>query len=83
MGTWEGSEQSKKYRNDFKKQNYDALSVNLPKGLKQLFVDELKIDDKKIAEFITNTIIKYLLSRGHTVDSIEKSLSEARKKAGI
>ena len=81
MGTWESSEEGKKYRNEFKKKNYDVLYVNLPKGLKELFTEELKIDEKGTAEFITDAIKKYLKSKDYTDKDIENYIEQARKKA--
>lgn len=83
MGKWDETEQAKKYRQKFRKMNYDTLSVDLQKGLKKLFTDELKIEEKATAAFITDTIIKYLISRGYTEKEINNYILQAKKKAEI
>jgi SOS response regulatory protein OraA/RecX len=83
MGKWDETEQAKKYRQNFRKINYDTLSVDLPKGLKKLFTDELKFEDKPTATFITEMIIKYLINRGYTFSQIENYIAESKKKAEI
>jgi hypothetical protein len=81
MGKWDETEQAKKYRQNFRKINYDTLSVDLPKGLKKLFTDELALEEKPSATFITEMIIKYLISRGITAREIENHIAESKKKA--
>ena len=81
MGKWDESDQAKKYRQNFRKLNYDTLSVDLPKGLKKLFTDELKLEEKAAAEFITKIIMEYLKDRGLTEREIENYIT--KKKAGI
>lgn len=83
MGKWDETEQAKKYRQKFRKMNYDTLSVDLPKGLKKLLVDELKFEEKATAAFITDVIIKYLIDRGYTKKQIEEHIADSKKKAEI
>lgn len=83
MGKWDESEEAKKYRQNFRKQNYDTLSIDLPKGLKKLFADELNLEGKAAAAFISDVIISYLVKRGYTAQEIETYIAEAKKKAEI
>ena len=83
MTNWDKTEQAKTYRQNFKKLNYDTLSINIVKGLKTLLAEELKLEEKSIATFVTDNIIDYLKSRGYTNKQIAEYLQQAKKEAEI
>lgn len=53
-----------KYKNDFQKENYDRLIINVPKGQKQVIQAFAKSQGKSLNGFVTKLIYKAMEEAG-------------------
>lgn len=49
-----------KYKNDFNKQKYDAVTMQIPKGFKQLWQNEAKQRNMSLTAFVIEAVKNYI-----------------------
>lgn len=80
---WNETPEGKQYKQVYNKINYDTIKFEVPKGIKDVFVTELKKENENetIAGFMNRFVTFYLSKQGYTNEQLEEITNNAKELA--
>lgn len=77
---WNTTPEGRAYKQAHNKNNYDEIKFFVSKGIKKVFVDELKKEGETLSGFMNRFITFYLNKAGYTNEQLEEIIANAKKE---